>query len=304
MGRNIRRKPGRAVRATRLAASDQLLPWVLAVTAYFVFPEYLPLGSRILLAILFALSLDLVLGYAGIITLGHGAFFGLGAYTAGLYAIHFTGEPLSGLVMAAIAAALLGFLSEIIILRTGGLTLLMLTLAVLLLVQEVDNRATNITGGADGLHGITMQPILGLYRFDLFGRAAYWYCLIVLFVAWVFAMILVRSPFGRALTGIRENVMQCTPSERRCAVACFTVYTISAGLAGIAGGLLAQTTQFVGLAALGFERSAEIVIMLILGGFGRLYGAFVGVPIFMIDKTPSPRPTRRSGTSGSGCCWC
>src|SRR5262245_41414060 len=146
----------------------ELLPWMLAVGAYFVFPEYLPLGSQILLFILFALSLDLVLGYAGIITLGHGAFFCLGAYAAGLYAIHVTGEPLSGLVMAAIAAALLGYLSGLIILRTSGLTLLMLTLAVLLLVQEVGNRATHITGGADDLHGITMQPILGLYRFDLF----------------------------------------------------------------------------------------------------------------------------------------
>lgn len=270
-------------RRDRLRPID-FLPWLLAVAAYFIFPEYLPLGSQILIVILFALSVDLVLGYAGIITLGHGVFFGVGAYAAGLYAIHVSGEPLSGLVVAAIAAAVLGFVSGLVILRTGGLTLLMLTLAVLLLVQEAANRATKITGGADGLQGITIQPVLGLYRFDLFGHTAYWYCLIVLFLVWLFAMFLVRSPFGRALTGIRENVLRMhaigTPVRHRL----LTVYTISAGLAGISGGLLAQTTQFVGLATLGFERSGEIVIMLILGGIGRLYGAFVGVPIFMIAQ--------------------
>src|SRR5262249_23842631 len=155
--------------------------------------------------ILFALSLDLVLGYAGIVTLGHGAFFGVGAYTAGLYAMHVTGEPLSGLVVAALAAALIGLLSGLIILRTNGLTLLMLTLAVLLL-QEFANKARPITGGADGLQGIVMKPILGMFRFDMFGRNGYWYCLIVLFLVWLFARLLIHSPFGRALTGIRENV--------------------------------------------------------------------------------------------------
>src|SRR5690606_15477187 len=112
---------------------------------------------------LFAISLDLALGYAGIITLGHGAFFGVGAYAAGLYAMHVTGEPLSGLVVAAIAAGIVGFLSGLVVLRTTGLTLIMLTLAVLLLILEFANRARPITGGADGLNGISMKPILGLF---------------------------------------------------------------------------------------------------------------------------------------------
>ena len=262
----------------------ELLPWVLAIAAYYFFPSYLPLGSQILLTILFAISLDLALGYAGIITLGHAAFFGAGAYAAGLYALHVTGEPLSGLVVAGIAGGTLGLLSGLVILRTSGLTLIMLTLAVLLLVQEFANRARPITGGADGLSGISMKPIFGQFRFDLFGHTAYWYCLIVLFFVWLFALLLTRSPFGRALTGVRENVTRMhaigAPVRRRLV----TVYTISAILAGIAGGLLAQTSQFVGLATLGFERSGEIVIMLVLGGIGRIYGAFVGVVIFMIAQ--------------------
>lgn len=273
----------RFARRDRLRPTE-LLPWVIAAAAYFMFPSYLPLGSQILLTILFALSLDLALGYAGIITLGHAAFFGAGAYAAGLFALHVTGEPLSGLVVAAVAAGLLGLLSGLLILRTTGLTLIMLTLAVLLIVQEFANRARPITGGADGLQGISMTPIFGTFRFDLFGHTAYWYCLIVLFVVWLFVLLVVRSPFGRSLEGLRENPTRMhaigAPVRRRLV----TVYTLSAAIAGIAGGLLAQTTQFVGLASLGFERSGEIVIMLVLGGIGRIYGAFVGVVIFMIAQ--------------------
>ena len=152
----------------------------------------------------------------------------------------------------------------------------MLTLAVTALLAEAANKASFITGGADGLQGIDIEPIFGMFRFDLFGRTAYLYCLAVLFLAWLFARRLVHSPFGRSLVGIRENAARMhaigSPVRRRL----LTIYTISAALAGIAGALLAQTTQFVGLTVLGFQRSGEIVIMLVFGGIGRLYGAFVG----------------------------
>jgi branched-chain amino acid transport system permease protein len=195
-----------------------------------------------------------------------------------------TGEPLSGLVVAAAAAGLVGFVSGLVILRTHGLTLLMLTLAITFLIAEVANKAGFITGGADGLQGIAMQQIFGQFRFDMFGRTAYVYSAVVLFIAWLFARLLVHSPFGRSLTGIRENVTRMhaigTPVRKRLV----TVYTISAMLAGLAGGLLTHTTQFVGLSVLSFERSGEIVIMLILGGIGRLYGAFVGAAVYMIAQ--------------------
>ena len=271
------------VRRHRLHALE-LLPWILAVLAYFFFPDYLSLGSQILIMILFALSLDLVLGYAGIVTLGHSAFFGVGAYAAGIYAAHVTGEPLSGLLVGAAAAAVIGFLSGIVILRTQGLALLMLTLAVTALLAEAANKASFITGGADGLQGVDIDPILGLFRFDLFGRTAYLYSLVVLFLGWVFARRLVHSSFGRTLIGIRENTTRMHAIGSPVRLRLVTIYTISAALAGIAGALLAQTTQFVGLTVLGFQRSGEIVIMLVFGGIGRLYGAFVGASLYMITQ--------------------
>ena len=262
----------------------ELIPWIVGIAAYFAFPTYQALAGQIMIMVLFALSLDLVLGYAGIVTLGHGAFFGMGAYTAGIIAVHGWNEPLSGLLVAAAAAAVLGLVSGLIILRTHGLTLLMLTLAILFMVAEAANKASKLTGGSDGLSGIAMQPIFGLYRFDLFGRTAYWYSLAVLFVGWLIVRTLIHAPFGRSLTGIRENVTRMhaigTPVDRRLLIA----YTISAALAGIAGALLAQTTQFVALNVVGFQLSGAIVIMLVLGGTGRLYGAFVGAPLYMVAQ--------------------
>jgi len=271
------------IRRQRLRAIE-LLPWAIGIGAYFGFADYLSLGSQILIMILFALSLDLVLGYAGIVTLGHSAFFGVGAYAAGIYAVRVSGEPLSGLLVGGVAAAAVGWTSGLVILRTQGLALLMLTLAVTAMLAEAANKANAITGGADGLQGVAIDPILGLFRFDLFGRTAYLYCLAVLFLGWLFARRLVHSPFGRSLVGIRENATRMhaigTPVRRRLV----TIYTISAALAGIAGALLAQTTQFVGLTALGFQRSGEIVVMLVFGGIGRLYGAFVGAGLYMVAQ--------------------
>lgn len=260
----------------------EALPWLAAIAAYFLFPDYLSLGSQILVNILFALSLDLILGYAGIVTLGHAAFFGVGAYTAGLLAAHGWGEPISGLVIAGAVTGVVGVVSGVIILRTRALTLLMLTLMIAVMLQEVANKAGGITGGADGLQGMNVWPVLDLFRFDLFGRTAYLYCLVVLLIGWFAARRIVHSPFGRSLTGIRENEARMhaigSPVFRRRVA----IYAISAVLAGVAGALLAQTTQFVALEVLSFERSGTILIMLILGGVGRLYGAFIGVPLFMI----------------------
>ncbi len=271
------------VRSHRLRPLE-LLPWVVAIACYFLFPAYLALGSQILVMILFALSVDLILGYAGIVTLGHAAFFGLGAYTAGILAANGWGEPLSGLVAAGIVAAALGSVTGAIILRTHGLTLLMLTLALNFMLLEVANKAHFITGGADGLQGMKVWNIFGLFRFDMFGRTAYIYCAVILFFGWIFARILVHSPFGRSLTGIRENVTRMhavgSPVRKRLV----TIYTISAGLAGVAGALQAQTTQFVGLAALEFQRSGEVLVVLILGGIGRIYGAFVGPALYMVAQ--------------------
>ena len=262
----------------------EALPWIAAVTAGFIFSDYLALLAQILATIVFALSVDLVLGYAGIVTLGHAAFFGAGAYTAGLLAANGWGEPLSGLLAAAIAAGAIGLVSGAVILRTSGLTLLMQTLMVAAMLYELANKAHRFTGGADGLQGMQVWPIFGLFRFDMFGRTAFLYCLVVLFLCWLIVRMVVQSAFGRSLTGIRENALRMhaigAPVSRRKLI----VYTLSAALSGVAGALIAQTTQFVDLGVLSLERSGAILIMLIIGGVGQLYGAFIGVPLYMIAQ--------------------
>jgi branched-chain amino acid transport system permease protein len=261
------------------------LPWIAAVAVFFLLPEYLLFGARILTYILFALSLDLILGYAGIVTLGHSAFFGLGAYTVGILAarvgLH---DPLVLLGAAAGAAAALGAATGAVILRTRGLTQLMLTLAIAAVCLEIANKATPITGGADGLSGVTIAPILGLFRFDLFGKTAYLYCLLILFALWWVVRRLIYSPFGAALTGIRENTVRMHAIGAPVYWRLLTAYTVAATIAGVAGALLTQTNQFVGLNVLGFEPSGELVVMLVLGGVGRLYGAFVGPLVYLVAQ--------------------
>jgi branched-chain amino acid transport system permease protein len=262
----------------------EALPWIAAVAGFFAFPDYLALQAQILATIIFALSVDLLLGYAGIVTLGHAAFFGTGAYTAGLLAANGWGEPLSGLLAAAIAAGAVGLLSGRLILRTEGLTLLMQTLVVAAMLYELANKASRFTGGADGLQGMQVWPVFGVFRFDMFGRTAFVYCLGVLLLCWLAVRTIVYSAFGRSLTGIRENVLRMhaigAPVDRRKVL----VYALSAALAGVSGALVAQTTQFVGLGMLSLERSGTILIMLIIGGVGQLYGAFIGVPLYMIAQ--------------------
>jgi branched-chain amino acid transport system permease protein len=260
----------------------ETLPWILAAVVWFFFPQYLPLATQIIVMILFTLSYDIVVGYAGIVILGHTAFFGVGAYAAGLLAVAGWNEPLSGLVFAACMAAITGLVSGAIILRTTGLTLLVLGLALTLLLGEVANRFGWITGGADGLQGITTAPIFGQFSFDLFGKVTFLYGLAVLFVSWIAVRALVHAPLGRSLVGIRQNParMQAlgVPVWRRKLIA----FTISAGLAGVAGALSAQTSQFASLSVFGLELAGAVLVILVVGGRGRLYGAFIGAPAYMI----------------------
>jgi branched-chain amino acid transport system permease protein len=260
----------------------EYLPWIIALAGFFLLPEYLALGARILIFILFALSLDLILGYGGIITLGHSAFFGLGAYTAGILSAKLgVNDNFAQLAAAAAASALLGAATGAVILRTKALTLLMLTLAITAILLEVANKMTSLTGGADGLSGVVVDPILGLFRFDLFGRTAFLYCLAVLALGWFVMRRIVYSPYGAMLTGIRENTARMHAIGAPVYWRLILIYTISATMAGVAGALLTQVNQFVGLNVLGFEISGELLVMLILGGVGRIYGAFIGPAIYL-----------------------
>jgi branched-chain amino acid transport system permease protein len=256
--------------------------WLIPIVAFFLFPKYLTLGSQILIAGLFALSLDLILGYARIISLGQAAFFGVGAYTAGLLAKHGWGEPISGLVAAAVVATLLGWITSFLVVRGQDLTRLMVTLGIGLMLYEAANQATSITGGVDGLSGVEMRKIFGVFGFGLDGKTAYVYSLVVLFAVFCLLRLVVRSPFGLSLRGIREGEKRMPAIGASVPRKLVAVYTMGAGVAGIAGALLAQTTQFVGIDSLGFPRSAELMIMLVLGGTGYLYGALIGAAVFML----------------------
>jgi len=258
--------------------------WIATLLPFVLTPNYLVLASQVAITALFALSLDLILGYAGIVSLGHAAFFGFGAYTAGIVSKYGWGEPLSGLALAGFAAGLLGYLMSFIIARFRHLALIMITLGFGFLLLEAANSAGWLTGGADGLQGVRTWPLFGLFTFDLWGYASYWYALIVLFLLFLLSRRLIHSPFGLALRGIRENIvrMRAIGAESRAHVR--KIYTISATMAGIAGGLLTQTTETVSLGVLDFQRSADVLVMLILGGAGRLYGGLVGAIIFMVAR--------------------
>ena len=230
---------------------------------------------------LFALSLDLILGYAGIISLGHAAFFGLGAYTAALLAKHeIINEPVLAMLVSGLVAMALGFVTSFLVLRGSDLTRLMVTLGVALLLRELANRYGWLTGGADGLQGVTIKPVLGMFRFDMFGHTGYTYCLTVLFILFLIARRLVNSPFGLSLMSVKGNPLRSSAIGISVDARLIAIYTVAAGYAGIAGALLAQTTAFASLEVFSFDRSADLLLVLIIGGAGYLYGGLIGAIIF------------------------
>ncbi len=258
--------------------------WLALAGVFFAFPTSLVFATQILITGLFALSLDLILGYAGIVTLGHAAFFGVGAYVAGLLAKYGWQEPLTGLVVAGTAAALVGYLTSFIVLRGSDLTRLMITLGIGLLLYELANRATAITGGVDGLQGVEMGKLFGIFKFDLYGKTAYVYVLGVSFLMFVLARALMHAPYGLSLRSIRENQTRALAIGIPVGARLTSIYTFAALIAGVAGALLTQTTQFVGIDVLSFQRSADLLIMLIIGGAATLYGGFIGAAAFLLAQ--------------------
>ena len=255
--------------------------WIFAFASIWLFPgKHLILTETAILA-LFALSLDLILGYAGIISLGQAAFFGLAGYFSGLVAKYgLINDPVLALLAASLVAAALGFITSFLVLRGSDLSRLMVTLGIALMLGEIANRFSNITGGADGLQGVTVAPIFGLFRFDMFGHTGYIYTLIVLFICFVVARRIVYSPFGLSLRALKGNTLRAAaigiPVNRRLVA----IYTVSAGMAGMAGALLTQTTAFCSLDVFSFERSADLLLVLIIGGTGYLYGGLIGAVIY------------------------
>jgi branched-chain amino acid transport system permease protein len=257
--------------------------WLAALASVFLLPGRHLILTEIAWLALFALSLDLILGYAGIISLGHAAFFGLGSYAAALLAKHgIINEPVLALVVSGLAAAVLGFGTSFLVLRGSDLTRLMVTLGVALIMREIANQIPDITGGADGLQGVIVGPILGIFQFDIFGHVSYVYCLIVLFVLFLLARRIVYSPFGLSLRAVKGNPLRASSIGISVNARLVAIYTFAAFYAGVAGALLAQTTAFASLDVFSFERSADLLLVLIIGGTGYLYGGLIGAVIFKL----------------------
>lgn len=271
---------------TSLRGDSRWRWWEMALGAVAVVSLFIPGGHVLLLneiaiLALFAVSLDLILGFAGIVSLGHAAFFGFGAYTAGLFAKHVMPDPLMGLAVAMGASALLGAVCSVLVLRGSDLTRLMVTLGVAAVLYELANKL-EFTGGADGLQGITMGPLLGRFEFDLYGRTAYAYSLITLIVVMLIARRIVHSPFGYSLKALRDNRLRATSIGLSVNLRLAAVYTLAAAIAGMAGALMAQTSGFASLDGLDFHRSADLMLMVVIGGTGYLYGGIFGAIAFKL----------------------
>lgn len=260
----------------------EIAAWVVLWSLPLTLAPHAALINEIAILALFALSLDLILGYAGIVSLGHAAFFGLGAYGAGLFAKHVMPDPLVGLVVAMAGSALLGLLTSPMIVRGTDLTRLMVTMGVALVLYELANKFDRLTGGADGLQGVVIGPLLGHFEFDLGARVASLYSMAALFIAFILVRRIVHSPFGASLQALRDNRLRLTAIGLSVNGRLAAVYTLSAALAGGAGALLVQTTSFASLDVFDFHRSADVMLALVIGGAGWLWGGLVGAVAFKV----------------------
>jgi branched-chain amino acid transport system permease protein len=256
--------------------------WLAIAGAPVLLGSHAALVNEIAILALFALSLDLILGYAGIVSLGHAAFFGVGAYSAALFAKHVMPDPLVGLAVGTAAGALLGVSTSPMIVRGTDLTRLMVTMGVALVLLELANKFDGITGGADGLQGVVIGPLLGRFEFDLGARVASFYSVAVLFAAFVLMRRVVHSPLGLSLQALRDNRVRLAAIGLSVQGRLAAVYALGAALAGASGALLAQTTGFASLDVLEFHRSADVMLALVIGGAGWLWGGLIGAIAFKV----------------------
>ncbi|MAL00580.1 branched-chain amino acid ABC transporter permease [Neopusillimonas maritima] len=254
--------------------------WVVPFVILALFPGQSFLINQMAIMALYAISLDLILGYTGIMSLGHAAFFGLGAYAAGLFCIHVSPDPIIGLVAGMVVAGIGGLIFSVTVLRGTHLTVVMVTLGVSLILYELANYLTGLTGGADGLQGVDMAPIFGIFQFKFDGITAAYYSLVVLLVFLFICRRLAHSPFGFSLKAIRDNRLRATAigisAERRIIL----IYTIAGAIAGVAGAVQAQSMNFASLEVFSFEKSADVLLMVVIGGTAWVYGGFVGAIVF------------------------
>jgi branched-chain amino acid transport system permease protein len=258
-----------------------LLIVAAGAAGYWLFPDNLALLTRIVAVALLVLSLDLIVGYCGVASLGQAALFGAGAYAAGIACVNGVTEPLTLVLIGAAAGAVAGLVMGTIMLRAHGLAQLVLSIAIVQLFHEAANKASAYTGGSDGLSGLTVSPLFGVFEFDLWGQTAYLFGFTLLVVVFIALKFIVASPFGMLCRGIRQDPVRIGAMGAFVFPVLLKMFVISGAVAGTGGALAAISTQVVGLDSVSFELSANALVMLVLGGLGTLYGALVGTVIFM-----------------------
>ncbi len=251
------------------------------LAGYWLLPDNLALLTRVIAIALLVLSIDLITGYCGVATLGQAALFGAGAYAAGIACVNGMTEPLTLIAIGAVAGAAAGLLMGCVMLRAHGLAQLVLSIAIVQLFHEAANKASAYTGGSDGLAGLMVSPLFGVFEFDLWGQTAYLFGLALLVVVFIALKFVVSSPFGMLCRGIKEDPIRIRAMGSFVFPVLLKMFVISGAVAGMGGALAAISTQVVGLDSVSFELSANALVMLVLGGLGTLYGAIIGTVIFM-----------------------
>jgi branched-chain amino acid transport system permease protein len=256
---------------------------LIAATACAWLPSYYAglLVEGLIFSIL-ALSLNLLVGYTGLPSLGHAAYFAIGAYAAGLMSVHVTSSFFAGAFAGIAAGAFLSAVFGLLALRTTGVYFLMITLALAQIAWGIALTWRDITGGGDGLRGVT-RPTLGFANIDLTATATFYLFALICFVA-VFALmrLIVSSPFGRSLAGIRGNETRMSALGYRVWLHKYIAFIISGAFAGFGGVLFVQYEGFVSPEAGSIVVSAEVMLMVILGGAASLSGPVLGAFVIIL----------------------
>jgi branched-chain amino acid transport system permease protein len=255
---------------------------VLAAMPLFVAPFTANTLSRILIFALFAVSLDLLVGITGLPSLGHAAYFGIGAYAAGLVSIHWTSEAPVPVLVAAVAGAGAAAATGWLAVRSGGVYFLMLTLAVGELTAQLATRLTSVTGGSNGLFGIPSVRVGG-EPLTLAGLV-YWYVLAFALLGFLGLWWVAHSPFGGALRGIRDNEPRMRSLGYSPFRYKFVAFILAGGFAGLAGGLFAGLLRIVNPSDAGFTSSALMLLAVVLGGAGTLWGPVLGAAVVVLVR--------------------
>jgi branched-chain amino acid transport system permease protein len=225
---------------------------------------------------IFAMSLNLLMGYAGLASLGHAAYFATGAYAAGIVSVHLSHDFWIGMLAGISAGMFVGALFGLLALRTSGVYFLMITLALSQVAWAVAYTWRNVTGGDDGLRGIR-RPDLGVPGIDVTSNSAYFLVALAACVAAAVLMqVLTRSPFGRALVGIRESASRMDALGYNVWLYKYLAFVLSTGFAAAGGVIFVYAKGFVSPEAAGVTVSAEALLMVILGGVATLAGPIVG----------------------------